>query len=148
MWSFFLGWVGRSGSGWLCWHRQEKLTIINTLYKSQMLQKFQNQNLLRSLIALTNFKLGTQFSKQIDKQRLEVRHWSREFLNWIRLHGDEQIQAEIVNVGYGKVICISFGIAEGIGEEQEEEIYLGLNNIYNFFEQLHEGSNYHTGECY
>ncbi|KAA6364284.1 MAG: hypothetical protein EZS28_040189, partial [Streblomastix strix] len=94
---------------------------VNNVFK----QMNKNQNLLRPLASLTNFKLGTQFSKKIDKQRLEVRHWSRECLNWIRLHLDEQIQAGIINVGYGKVICISFGIAEGICEEQEEDIYRG-----------------------
>ncbi|KAA6376322.1 MAG: hypothetical protein EZS28_028151, partial [Streblomastix strix] len=104
-------------------------------------QVIQIPKFLHSLTVLSSFKLGTQFSKKIDKQRLEVRHWSRECLDRIQQNGDEYDQTELVNNEYGRVICISLSTAGGIGEEEDYAICKLLIHINNFLTQIHEGRN-------
>ncbi|KAA6399836.1 MAG: hypothetical protein EZS28_004641 [Streblomastix strix] len=104
-------------------------------------QVIQIPKFLHSLTVLSSFKLETQFSKKINNQRWEVRHWSRLCLAWIQHYGDEYDQTELANYGYGKVICILFSTAGGIGEEQNEEIGNGLMYIYDFLRELHKGRN-------
>ncbi|KAA6354377.1 MAG: hypothetical protein EZS28_050096, partial [Streblomastix strix] len=41
--------------------------------------------------------------------------------------------------GYGRVMSITFSTAGGVGEEQDEEINVGLGDIYYFLIDLHEG---------
>ncbi|KAA6366114.1 MAG: hypothetical protein EZS28_038360, partial [Streblomastix strix] len=79
---------------------------------------------------------------QVDQQRLDVRSWSRACLSRIQSFGDEQVQQELVNYGYGRVMSLSFSTAGGVGEEQNMEIENGLYRIYRFLRQLHEGRNY------
>ncbi|KAA6369962.1 MAG: hypothetical protein EZS28_034512 [Streblomastix strix] len=98
-----------------------------------------NQNLLRPLASLTIFKLGNHQNQEIDRLRLNVRFNIRQCLSLIQEYGDAQDFADLVNVGYGKVICISFSTAGGIGEEEDEEILNLLNDIINLLRQLHEG---------
>ncbi|KAA6385129.1 MAG: hypothetical protein EZS28_019345 [Streblomastix strix] len=95
--------------------------------------------LLQSLISLVTFRLGTHLREEKDRQRLEVRHHSRQCLRQIRMYGDAQNFADLVNVGYGRVISIAFCTAGGVGEEQDAQIWNVLNSIYNFLRQLHEG---------
>ncbi|KAA6353811.1 MAG: hypothetical protein EZS28_050663, partial [Streblomastix strix] len=71
-----------------------------------------------------------------------VRCNSRECLVLIQIYGDSQDYTDLVNVEYGKVTCISLSTAGGIGEENDEEIRNGLNNIFNFLREQHEGRNY------
>ncbi|KAA6366726.1 MAG: hypothetical protein EZS28_037747 [Streblomastix strix] len=98
--------------------------------------------LLQSLIALVTFRLGTHLREQTDLLRLEVRRQSRECLRYIQVYGDEQIQSEFVNNGYGRAIFLSFCTAGGIGEEQDVEIWNGLWQISVFLRKLLEGRNY------
>ncbi|KAA6372273.1 MAG: hypothetical protein EZS28_032200 [Streblomastix strix] len=97
--------------------------------------------LLQSLSALTIFKLGTHIDLDVDQQRLEVRYTSRLCLYWIQVYGDKQVQTELVNVEYGRMMSISFCTAGGQGEEQDQEIRNGLVPIYFFLRDLHEGRN-------
>ncbi|KAA6372988.1 MAG: hypothetical protein EZS28_031485 [Streblomastix strix] len=97
--------------------------------------------LLQSLIALVTFRLGTHLREEKDLLILKVRRQSRECLRYIQVYGDKQIQKELVNVGYGRVMSLSFSTAGGIGEEQDLEIRSGLSDISRFFRQLHEGRN-------
>ncbi|KAA6372541.1 MAG: hypothetical protein EZS28_031932 [Streblomastix strix] len=105
-------------------------------------EMIKNQNLLRSLASLTIFKLGNHSNQEVDRLRFNVRCISRECLNWIRDYGDAQDFADLVNVGYGKVICLSFSTAGGIFEEQDLDIYNILIHINNFLTELHKGRNY------
>ncbi|KAA6359666.1 MAG: hypothetical protein EZS28_044807 [Streblomastix strix] len=100
-----------------------------------------NQNLLRPLASLTIFKFNNHSNQEIDRLRLNVRHNSRDCLGWIQFQGDAQDIADLVNVEYGKVICISLSTAGGIGEEEDYEINFGLENIFNFLREQHEGRN-------
>ncbi|KAA6383078.1 MAG: hypothetical protein EZS28_021397 [Streblomastix strix] len=100
-----------------------------------------NQNLLRPLASLTIFKLNNHSNQEVDRLRLKVRQKSRQCLSLIHEYGYAQDFADLVNVEYGKVICISFSTAGGIGEEKEKEIRNGLDNIYNFLREQHEGRN-------
>ncbi|KAA6364592.1 MAG: hypothetical protein EZS28_039881, partial [Streblomastix strix] len=59
----------------------------------------------------------------------------------IQRFGDEQDQIQLVNIRYGRVICIQFCTAGGVGEEKDKEIINGLNCIYFFLRDLHEGRN-------
>ncbi|KAA6373924.1 MAG: hypothetical protein EZS28_030550 [Streblomastix strix] len=97
--------------------------------------------LLRSLAVLSRFKIGTHQREEIDLQRIEVIHWSRDCLSQIQEYGDEQDQIDIVNQGFGRVISISYCSAGGVGEEQDYEIYNGLFYIYYFLRELHDGRN-------
>ncbi|KAA6387738.1 MAG: hypothetical protein EZS28_016737, partial [Streblomastix strix] len=97
--------------------------------------------LLQSLSALSRFKVGIHIREEIDRQRLKVRSWSRDFLSQIQLYGDEQIQADLVNIGYGRVMSITFSTAGGISEEQDKEIENGLMYISRFLREQHEGRN-------
>ncbi|KAA6319457.1 MAG: hypothetical protein EZS28_054813, partial [Streblomastix strix] len=96
-----------------------------------------------SLIALATFRLGTHLREEKDQQRLKVRHQSRWCLYQIRVYGDEQVQQELVRQGYGRVICISFCTAGGVGEEQNQMIRYGLSYISDFLKDLHEGRNWY-----
>ncbi|KAA6377306.1 MAG: hypothetical protein EZS28_027167 [Streblomastix strix] len=101
-----------------------------------------NQNLLRPLASLTIFKLGNHSNQEVDRLRLNVRQESKQCLRWIPNSGDAQDFADLVNVEYGKVICISLSTAGGIGEEDDKEINFGLMYIYNFLRVQYEGRNY------
>ncbi|KAA6364928.1 MAG: hypothetical protein EZS28_039545 [Streblomastix strix] len=98
--------------------------------------------LLRSLSTLVTFRLGTHLREEIDQQRLEVRSWSKLCLYYIQIYGDEQDQSELINMGYGRVISITYSTAGGNGEEQDDEIQIGLIYIYDFLKALHQGRNY------
>ncbi|KAA6366604.1 MAG: hypothetical protein EZS28_037869 [Streblomastix strix] len=52
-----------------------------------------------------------------------------------------QLQTELINVGYVQDIMISFSTAGGIGEQQDDEIYWGLDCVSEFFNELHNGRN-------
>ncbi|KAA6354628.1 MAG: hypothetical protein EZS28_049845, partial [Streblomastix strix] len=95
--------------------------------------------LLRSLVALVTFRLGTHIDLDVENQRLKVRSWSQRCLRYIQYFGDEQVQSEHVNVEYGRVLSISICTAGGKGEEQDEEIYNGLKYISEFLRELHAG---------
>ncbi|KAA6373147.1 MAG: hypothetical protein EZS28_031326 [Streblomastix strix] len=97
--------------------------------------------LFRSLSALACYKIGAHIGQEINRQRLEVRSWSRDCLKQIQENGDEYDQTVLVNYGYGKVMSISFSTAGGIGEEEDYEIQQRLNYIQWFLGDLHEGSN-------
>ncbi|KAA6364610.1 MAG: hypothetical protein EZS28_039863, partial [Streblomastix strix] len=104
-------------------------------------QVTQIPKLLQSLIALVTFRLGTHLREQTDLLRIEARHQSRHCLYWIRVYGDEQIQKELVNQEYGRVLSITFSTAGGVGEEKDEEIKDGLNYIQYFLGELYQGRN-------
>ncbi|KAA6360297.1 MAG: hypothetical protein EZS28_044176 [Streblomastix strix] len=104
-------------------------------------QVIQIPKLLRSLIELSRFKVGNHIGQKIDKQRIEVRKSSRLCLWNIQFSGDEQDQSELVNVGFGRVMSISYSTAGGVGEERYQEICNGLHNISWFLRELHEGRN-------
>ncbi|KAA6366659.1 MAG: hypothetical protein EZS28_037815, partial [Streblomastix strix] len=97
--------------------------------------------LLQSFSALSLYKICCHLSEDIDQQRLEVRHISRDCLSQIQVYGDIQDQTKIVRKGYGRVICISFCTAGGQGEEQDDEISDGLYNISWFLSELRIGRN-------
>ncbi|KAA6361238.1 MAG: hypothetical protein EZS28_043235 [Streblomastix strix] len=99
-------------------------------------------NLLKSLITLATFRIGTHLREEIDLQRIEVRHWSRDCLWQIQQYGDEQVQSELVNNSYGRMICISYCTAGGKGEEYDLGIYNGLFYFSRFLRKLHDGRNY------
>ncbi|KAA6360367.1 MAG: hypothetical protein EZS28_044106, partial [Streblomastix strix] len=99
-------------------------------------------NLLRPLASLTIFKLGNHSNQEVDRLRLNVRQKSRQCLCRIQIYGDAQDFADLVNVQYGKVICISLSTAGGIGEEEDDEIRNVLIYISNFLRELHERRNY------
>ncbi|KAA6369505.1 MAG: hypothetical protein EZS28_034968 [Streblomastix strix] len=115
--------------------------LINNNAIKQMIK---NHNLLQSITLLTIFKLNNHSNQKVDRLRFNVRHNSRWCLNWIKIYGDAQDFADLVNVGYGKVICISLSTAGGIGEEEDDEIRNGLNNIYWFLKEQHEGRNWYS----
>ncbi|KAA6384602.1 MAG: hypothetical protein EZS28_019872 [Streblomastix strix] len=62
-------------------------------------------------------------------------------LREIQLQGDQQVQAELINVGYGRVLFISVSAAGGTEEQEDDEISWGLFRISNFFYQLNNGRN-------
>ncbi|KAA6400312.1 MAG: hypothetical protein EZS28_004158 [Streblomastix strix] len=95
--------------------------------------------LLRSLSALSLYKISTHIDLGVDRQSLEVRSWSRTCLIYIQYYGDEQAQQELVNNGYGRVIFISYSTAGGIDEVQDAEIWNGLKQISRFLSELHFG---------
>ncbi|KAA6361046.1 MAG: hypothetical protein EZS28_043427, partial [Streblomastix strix] len=104
-------------------------------------QMIQIPKLLQSLSALVTFRLGTHIDLDVDNQRLEVRSRSQRCLSGIRYYGDEQVQTDLVTQGYGRVMSITFCTAGGKGEEQDEEIWNGLDRISVFLRELHEGRN-------
>ncbi|KAA6391462.1 MAG: hypothetical protein EZS28_013013 [Streblomastix strix] len=110
--------------------------------KKSRKQVTQIPKLLQSLIALVTFRLGTHLRKEMDLLRLEVRHQSRQCLWNIHFYGDEYVQSELVIIGYGRVMSISFSTAGGIGDEKDEEISYGLYRISRFLSELHEGRNW------
>ncbi|KAA6387528.1 MAG: hypothetical protein EZS28_016947 [Streblomastix strix] len=99
-------------------------------------------NLVKSLITLSTFRTGTHLREEIDLQRIQIRHWSRECLSQIQVHGDAYVQSELVRQGYGRVMSILYCKAGGKGEEQDYEIYNGLINISIFLREQHDGRNY------
>ncbi|KAA6369233.1 MAG: hypothetical protein EZS28_035240 [Streblomastix strix] len=120
----------------------ESLSFQIIYNKQSCKQVTQIPKLLKSLIALVTFRLGTHLSEQTDLLRLNVRYLSRLCLRYIQDYGDAQVHSELVNQGYGRVISISFCTAGGAGEEQDEEIFNGLICIYKFLRELHEGRTY------
>ncbi|KAA6365776.1 MAG: hypothetical protein EZS28_038697 [Streblomastix strix] len=106
-------------------------------------QMIKNQNLLRPLASLTIFKLGNHSNQEVDRLRFNVRSNSRWCLRWIQEYGDAQEFADLVNVEYGKVICISLSTAGGIGEEDDEEIFNVLYRISYFLRELHKDRNHY-----
>ncbi|KAA6382965.1 MAG: hypothetical protein EZS28_021509 [Streblomastix strix] len=93
--------------------------------------------LLKSFTTLSLYKIGIHIGQELDQMRLEIRCSSRYCLSWIQFFGDQQDQSELVNVGYGRVTSITFSTAGGQGEEQDMEIFYGLQHIYMFLRELH-----------
>ncbi|KAA6364173.1 MAG: hypothetical protein EZS28_040300 [Streblomastix strix] len=104
-------------------------------------QVIQIPKLLKSLITLVTFRLGTHIDLDVDNQRLEVRSWSRECLRYIQQLDDEQDQSELVNKRYGRMLSTAFCTAGGKGEEQDLEIFYGMVRIFSFLIKLHAGRN-------
>ncbi|KAA6393101.1 MAG: hypothetical protein EZS28_011371 [Streblomastix strix] len=98
--------------------------------------------LLRSLVALSLYRLSSCLNDEIDRLQLSLRSRSRDCLYWIQYNGDEQVQSELVNIEYGKMMSITFSAAGGVGEEHDEETRDGLYYIYLFLRELHEGRNW------
>ncbi|KAA6362084.1 MAG: hypothetical protein EZS28_042389 [Streblomastix strix] len=96
-------------------------------------------NALHSLISLSGYKINIHFSQENDQQTLSVRHSSRRCLGSIQFFGDASIQSELVNTRYVRVLVIAISTASGSGEEQDEEIWSGLNNISKFLRDIHQG---------
>ncbi|KAA6359353.1 MAG: hypothetical protein EZS28_045120, partial [Streblomastix strix] len=97
-------------------------------------------NLLQSISTLTRYKISDHFNQE-DQQSLKIRYNSRQCLRQIQEYGDPQVQSELLKVGYVILLAISFSTAGGIGEEQNKEIWNGLNCIYWFLLDLHKGRN-------
>ncbi|KAA6334788.1 MAG: hypothetical protein EZS28_053031, partial [Streblomastix strix] len=98
-------------------------------------------NLVKSLITLVTFRIGTHLREEIDLQRIEIRSWSRQCLWSIQGDGDAQVQSELVRQGYGRVMFITISTAGCKGEEQDYEIENGLIRISIFLTELHDGRN-------
>ncbi|KAA6390932.1 MAG: hypothetical protein EZS28_013540 [Streblomastix strix] len=130
---------------------ESSLTEISSSLKSLINQILDNNThkyviiktpkLLQSLHALSLYKISTHIDLDVDNQRFSIRSSSRRCLRLIQIYGDEQVQSELVNQGFGRVMSISFCNAGGICEEQDQEIYYGLNNISGFLRDLHVGRN-------
>ncbi|KAA6373260.1 MAG: hypothetical protein EZS28_031213 [Streblomastix strix] len=63
-------------------------------------------------------------------------------LFYVQLYEDVLVYTKLVKIGYGRVTSIAFCTAGGVGEEQHEGIYDGLNFFCYFLRDLHEGRNY------
>ncbi|KAA6326500.1 MAG: hypothetical protein EZS28_053944 [Streblomastix strix] len=60
---------------------------------------------------------------------------------WIQLYGDAKVLSALVKIGYGRMMFITISTAGGIGEEQDLEIWNGLNFVTEFLRQLYQGKN-------
>ncbi|KAA6393027.1 MAG: hypothetical protein EZS28_011441, partial [Streblomastix strix] len=101
-------------------------------------------NALHSLSTLSIYKIGTHLSYENDQQTLALRSCSRECLFSIQDYGDASTQSELINVGYARVFVIAISTASGYGEKKDEEIWNGLNFIFDFFSNLNQGRNYNA----
>ncbi|KAA6380675.1 MAG: hypothetical protein EZS28_023798 [Streblomastix strix] len=73
--------------------------------------------------------------------RFSIRLNSRWCLRYIQECCYEQVQSELVNKRYGRVMSTAFCTAGGKGEEQYEVIMNGLMYIQYFLRALHYGRN-------
>ncbi|KAA6381764.1 MAG: hypothetical protein EZS28_022709 [Streblomastix strix] len=114
--------------------------LIQFASESQFNKEMINtSNALHSIAALTCYKLNIHFNYEQDQQTFEVRRSSRECLWSIHEFGDVSAQTELVNARYARVYAISICTANGAGEEQDGEICNGLNHIFKFIRDLHQG---------
>ncbi|KAA6365742.1 MAG: hypothetical protein EZS28_038731 [Streblomastix strix] len=98
-------------------------------------------NALHSFYTLTNYKINIHFSQEIDNQTFKVRSSSRRCLRYIQYSGDTSVHTELVNANYVRVLVIAISTASGSGEEQDLEIYWGLDKISDFIRCLNKGRN-------
>ncbi|KAA6400442.1 MAG: hypothetical protein EZS28_004029 [Streblomastix strix] len=113
-----------------------RIQYIHTCKQVIQIPKF-----LQSITALSLYKVGSHLREEIDLLRLKVRSLSRRCLFWIQDQGDEQVQSELINNGYGRLMAFTLSTAGGQGEEQDKEIFYGLDYIYHFLRDLYEGRN-------
>ncbi|KAA6372808.1 MAG: hypothetical protein EZS28_031665 [Streblomastix strix] len=104
-------------------------------------QVIQIPKFLHSLTVLSSFKHGNHSNQELDRLRKYVRSNSREYLRLIQEYGDAQVQSELVNVEYGRMMAVSFSTAGGIDEEDDDEIRSELNCICYFLREQLEGRN-------
>ncbi|KAA6368211.1 MAG: hypothetical protein EZS28_036262, partial [Streblomastix strix] len=97
-------------------------------------------NALHSLTTLSIYKIGTHLSQENDQQTLALRSGSRGCLLHIQQYGDAFVHSELVNANYTGVLVIAISTASGHGEEEDEEIYNGLNCIFWFLSNLNKGN--------
>ncbi|KAA6354284.1 MAG: hypothetical protein EZS28_050189 [Streblomastix strix] len=116
--------------------------IANHLWSNEFKKLIKKPNFLHSLSALSLYKVGNHSNQEVYRLRLNVRYNSRWCLSWIQIYGDAQNFADLVNVGYGRVLSIAFCKAGGIGEEEDEEILKVLEHFSCFLGELHEGRYY------
>ncbi|KAA6380048.1 MAG: hypothetical protein EZS28_024425 [Streblomastix strix] len=88
--------------------------------------------------------IGTHLSQENDQQTLALRSGSIRCLQQIHSSGDASVYTELVNINYTGVLVITISTASGSGEEQDKEIYWGLNYISDFIKCLNQGKNYGT----
>ncbi|KAA6375623.1 MAG: hypothetical protein EZS28_028850 [Streblomastix strix] len=79
---------------------------------------------------------------QCDEQTLAVRQSSRDCLSKIKIGNGVFFYSELVNIRYVGVLIITISAAGRSGEEQDSDIYDGLDYIYKFLKDLHYGENH------
>ncbi|KAA6402153.1 MAG: hypothetical protein EZS28_002315 [Streblomastix strix] len=110
--------------------------IFNKIQNSEIIN---TPKALHSLCMLTCYKINIHFSQENDQTALEVRHSSRQCLQYIQMLGDASVYTELTNVGYVGVLVIAISTASGSGEEENYEIRDGLGHISSFLGYLHQG---------
>ncbi|KAA6367207.1 MAG: hypothetical protein EZS28_037266 [Streblomastix strix] len=58
----------------------------------------------------------------------------------IQYEGDEQDQAELINIKYGRILIISISTAGGTEEQGDINIFNRLDDIYRFLKDLNQGN--------
>ncbi|KAA6319782.1 MAG: hypothetical protein EZS28_054776 [Streblomastix strix] len=83
--------------------------------------------------------IGIHFSQKLDLQTVALRSRSIWCLRRIQFWSDESTHSELINVGYARVLVIAISTASASGEEKDEEIWIGLIDISQFFSNLNKG---------
>ncbi|KAA6388241.1 MAG: hypothetical protein EZS28_016234, partial [Streblomastix strix] len=99
-------------------------------------------NALHSLCTLTCYKINIHFRQENDQQAYQIRDRSRRCLHDIQKRGDASAHTKLVNANYARVLVIAISTASGSGEEKDEEIWIGLSSIFQFFSNLNKGKQY------
>ncbi|KAA6383819.1 MAG: putative cathepsin B1 cysteine protease [Streblomastix strix] len=122
------------------------LKLLENLIRNDNIYKevIKTPKALHSLSTLSIYKIGTHFSQQNDQQTLQVRSSSRDCLLQIYCRGDASTQTELVNARYAGALVIAISTAGGHGEEQDGEIYWGLNFISIFLRCLNQVRNFNA----
>ncbi|KAA6388067.1 MAG: hypothetical protein EZS28_016405 [Streblomastix strix] len=85
------------------------------------------------------FRANINLMKDKDDQTIQNPINCRYCLNRIQSYGDEQVQVDLVTMGYSKVLGFALSTSGGNEQEQDEEIRDGLFKIYTLLISFHYG---------
>ncbi|KAA6392792.1 MAG: hypothetical protein EZS28_011682 [Streblomastix strix] len=91
--------------------------------------------------SIISYNINIHINKEQDEHQHRIRKKCRSCLGEIQYFGDEKAQAELINVGYGRVLIISVSTAGGTEEQYDNGIFDGLICINRFLRDLHQGRN-------
>ncbi|KAA6390993.1 MAG: hypothetical protein EZS28_013480 [Streblomastix strix] len=115
------------------------------IYNNNKCQEVINTpKVLHSLTTLSIYKIGTHFNQENDQQTFALRSGNIGCLWYIQFFADASVQSELVNANYTGVLVITVSTASGHGEEYDNEIYWGLDQISNFLRCLNKWKYYNA----
>ncbi|KAA6392604.1 MAG: hypothetical protein EZS28_011865 [Streblomastix strix] len=86
------------------------------------------------------YKINVQTNDNKDQQSYLIRKRSSQCLQHVLLYGDESVYADLQNIGFVGTSIIPISSAGSFGENDEDQMFMGLIDVSSLFISLHNVS--------